>query len=470
MTQTVDLRPGAFIVRAFSNNTHTVTVTFAAPFDMGVIGNWTVWIAKSPTATHLYNITPSSLVGQSLTFVISPTITAALVNQTRSLYIAKSAQVLLAPDVFFDEDPTGTPTETDITVSSSGDVTVEVSVSGPQGPTGPSGPSGPTGATGPTGPTGDTGPTGLAGATGPVGPTGPTGPTGDTGPTGPAGATGPVGPTGATGPTGLTGNTGPTGPTGPAGPTGPTGPTGLTGDTGPTGPAGATGPTGPVGPTGPTGPAGVTGPTGPTGVTGVTGPTGPTGVTGPTGPTGATGPTGVGNGDLLYLATGYVTFPHPSRTTATPIVGDQRMVPFLVARSCTADRLGVEVTTNAANSTARLGIYQEKAGGSVPGTVLVDTGALDTHTANGFVEQTCSQALVPGVIYWFAYKAETAAPAVRATAAALYSVPSTSSAAVIGTGLVGVFSQTGLAGNAFANNPTASSLVANMPLVWVRFT
>ncbi len=213
MPQTVDLRPGTFLIRAYSNNAHTVNLTFQAGYTMGMIGDWTVWIAPSPTADHLYDITPDTLSGQTLSFTIDTTITSEMVNQTSFLYVAQDDDVKLAPEIRFDEDP-GTPTTTSVTVASSGDVQVAVTAgpigaTGSQGVTGATGPAGPTGATGPSGgPTGATGPSGSTGPTGPSGPSGsPGGPTGVTGATGPTGATG-VGTTGATGPTGPTGVTG----------------------------------------------------------------------------------------------------------------------------------------------------------------------------------------------------------------------------------------------------------------------
>ncbi len=211
--QTVDLRPGTFLIRAYSNNAHTVTLTFQDGYDMGAIEDWTIWIAQAPTSDHLYDITPDDLTGQVLTFTISTTITSEMVNQTSYLYIAQDDEVKLNPEIRFDEDP-GTPTTTDVTVASSGDVQVAVTA-GPIGPAGGPGATGPTGPAGPTGPSG--GPTGPTGATGPAGPTGPSGPSGSPGgPTGPSGATGATGPTGATG-VGATGATGPTGATGTSG-------------------------------------------------------------------------------------------------------------------------------------------------------------------------------------------------------------------------------------------------------------
>ncbi len=164
MPQTVDLRPGRFVVRTFAGNQHTVRCTFDDGFDVGVENEWTAWLAPSPTSVHLFNLTVS-LSGQTLTVTIPSAATVALANTARVLYIAFRGQVMLAPDTFFAEDG-GTPSTDEVTVFASGDIQVTVVSSSGVGPTGATGPTGPSGVAGPTGATGATGPGG--GATGAI--------------------------------------------------------------------------------------------------------------------------------------------------------------------------------------------------------------------------------------------------------------------------------------------------------------
>lgn len=327
-------------------------------------------------------------------------------------------------------------------------------VVGPAGPQGPQGPAGPQGATGATGPQGLQGLTGSTGATGPAGPAGPAGAQGVKGDTGATGATGQQGPqglqglkgdtgaAGATGPQGAqgikgdTGATGATGPQGPAGSTGPQGATGLTGATGPQGPQGDPGATGATGPQGLKGDTGDTGPQGPQGLTGATGATGPqgpqglTGATGPQGPTGATGPQGATGAEgwdpRLGTVANYYYGPATNNTTAgsTLTLGNDRIVavPFLVgATGFTADRIGISVTTAAASTSIRLLIYNSNTAKTLPDTVLLNAGTVDSSTT-GDKEITISQALAANTLYWLVVIAN-GAPAVRSRNSSTFGVP-----------------------------------------------
>jgi hypothetical protein len=69
---------------------------------------------------------------------------------------------------------------------------------------------------------------------------------------------------------------------------------------------------------------------------------------------------------------------------------------FPVANTVTVDRIGLEVTTQAALNVVRLGIRQDN--NLYPGTLLLDAGTIDA-SGTGFLEIIISQLLAPG-IYW----------------------------------------------------------------------
>lgn len=70
---------------------------------------------------------------------------------------------------------------------------------------------------------------------------------------------------------------------------------------------------------------------------------------------------------------------------------------LIARRAVTLDRIGISVTTAAASTVARLGIYRDT-GTGFPGTLLLDAGEVDCSTTGG-KEIVISQALTPG-IYW----------------------------------------------------------------------
>lgn len=70
---------------------------------------------------------------------------------------------------------------------------------------------------------------------------------------------------------------------------------------------------------------------------------------------------------------------------------------FEVGVATTFDRIGVEVTTNAASNVYRLGIRYDS-GSGYPGSLLLDAGTVDASTT-GAKEITISQVLTPG-LWW----------------------------------------------------------------------
>lgn len=80
-------------------------------------------------------------------------------------------------------------------------------------------------------------------------------------------------------------------------------------------------------------------------------------------------------------------------------VGSMVASPFPVDKSCTADRIGMSVTTGgSAGALVRLGIYADANGR--PGALVLDAGTIDGTSAT-YQELTISAALSPGM-YWLA--------------------------------------------------------------------
>lgn len=83
-------------------------------------------------------------------------------------------------------------------------------------------------------------------------------------------------------------------------------------------------------------------------------------------------------------------------------------VPFVVARAMTFDRIAVQVTTLAAGSSIRLGIYNDGTN-LYPGALLLDAGEVSAATT-GVKAITINQALTKG-LYWLALVSD-GAPAI----------------------------------------------------------
>lgn len=76
-------------------------------------------------------------------------------------------------------------------------------------------------------------------------------------------------------------------------------------------------------------------------------------------------------------------------------------IPFISMRSVSVDRIGVEVTTLLASSTALVGIYADTGSGA-PGARLVGGGTSLGCSTVGLKEETISITLQAGVVYWLA--------------------------------------------------------------------
>lgn len=119
---------------------------------------------------------------------------------------------------------------------------------------------------------------------------------------------------------------------------------------------------------------------------------------------------------ITGLPTGsYVLTCSPNNTGAGGLTnGICRAHPWIVRRSVTLVRIGVEITTaGEAGSLVRLGVYADN-GSAYPGALLFDAGTVSGATV-AFPEITISQTLSPG-IYWVAaanQSAPTTQPQVR---------------------------------------------------------
>lgn len=82
------------------------------------------------------------------------------------------------------------------------------------------------------------------------------------------------------------------------------------------------------------------------------------------------------------------------------------VIPFLVPKTITLDRIAIYINTPQALSHAELGIYNN-GDNLYPGSLLLDAGAVDTSAA-GLKSVVINQQLVAGNLYWLAYLAEIA--------------------------------------------------------------
>jgi hypothetical protein len=94
---------------------------------------------------------------------------------------------------------------------------------------------------------------------------------------------------------------------------------------------------------------------------------------------------------------------------ATQAIDTLIAVPFPVGLSCSMDEIAFNVSTLAAGSSARVGIYRATSAKNIyPGALVVDSGAVAT-TSTGFKNTAVSVNLKPG-LYWSVYVAGVLAP------------------------------------------------------------
>lgn len=140
-------------------------------------------------------------------------------------------------------------------------------------------------------------------------------------------------------------------------------------------------------------------------------------------------------------------------------------VPFWVGEAVTLDRIGCEVTTLAAASVVRLGIYGDT-GGGLPGALLLEAAGTIDAGVGGAAELTISQALTPG-LHWLAAVAQGGTPALRVVTGALVPGPGNTLGATTGSSAPAGVYQTGVTGALPATAAPASRAILP-PLVVVR--
>lgn len=90
---------------------------------------------------------------------------------------------------------------------------------------------------------------------------------------------------------------------------------------------------------------------------------------------------------------------------------DLCLFPFVIPKAASFDRIAVNITTAAASTTVRLGVYAHDPATENPGALLFDAGTVDSSTT-GTKEITISETLAAG-IYWFATVSQGGTPALR---------------------------------------------------------
>lgn len=116
----------------------------------------------------------------------------------------------------------------------------------------------------------------------------------------------------------------------------------------------------------------------------------------------------------------YWTQPHGGITTGTPSVNRLLFVPFWVPVGVTqVDQIAFEVTTVAATSLARLGLYLPDSNNK-PGTRIIDGGTVDTSSGGGAAGvrtlSITATAVTPDSLIYVAYVPQTASAVIRLAA------------------------------------------------------
>ena len=113
--------------------------------------------------------------------------------------------------------------------------------------------------------------------------------------------------------------------------------------------------------------------------------------------------------DRWYIG-GMMTGGNMSASTLT--FDNLNATPFMISTPMTLNDMAVNVTTSAASSTVRLGVYRDA--NLYPSTLVVEAGEVATATDNTFASVTLGTPVIlqPG-LYWFAVVAGTASPTVR---------------------------------------------------------
>lgn len=146
-----------------------------------------------------------------------------------------------------------------------------------------------------------------------------------------------------------------------------------------------------------------------------------------------------------------------SATTASRLI----VTPFWVPSSGTYDRIGAEVTSGAAASTVRLGIWADT-GSFYPGSLVLDAGTIDGNSAT-FQEITISQYLSQGVV-WIGAAAQGGTPTLRWINTSIAILPQLST----NTGISVGYFQASVTGAFDASFAASQSVITSAPRVLMR--
>ncbi len=170
-------------------------------------------------------------------------------------------------------------------------------------------------------------------------------------------------------------------------------------------------------------------------------------------------------GAMVAGITGQYSTVGGNTTTIATTVNREVAIPIIFSVvPNNAVRIGVWVSATTATAVCRLGIRNDAGlAYPYPGSVLLDAGTVDTHTATGWVEITINQALTAGTIYWLTATNQTAAATIIATNAVSYTISGPSAA--LGAAMTG-YLQNGVSGalGSFTSTITATALAPRVAI------
>lgn len=124
---------------------------------------------------------------------------------------------------------------------------------------------------------------------------------------------------------------------------------------------------------------------------------------------------GYQGGQFPFIASGYLTNPMATYSTQALANGSLRIVPIIVPYRRAFTKLAFELTTVAASSNVRMGLYRSDPSSDYKPTTLVtgtDGGAFDTSATTGKRETTFSSVTLDPGVYWGAINSD-GAPTLR---------------------------------------------------------
>ena len=154
-----------------------------------------------------------------------------------------------------------------------------------------------------------------------------------------------------------------------------------------------------------------------------------------------------------------------SNGTSAPAVNEFRLSPVFITSTVLLDRIAGKVTTGAASSTVRLGIYADS-GAGVPGSLILDAGTIDGNSVSTQAI-TISQVLAPG-LYWIGGVSQGGTPTVQVTSGnSMLGMPHSFGATYDPTISVNGYNMTGVSG-ALPATYTVAAVIGTVPRIGLR--